>query len=107
MTVALLFGGQIHAEIPKNPTKAQIIASCEKPTVAERVALRGSKTRLEAAEVLQSIYQQRHDYWYNRVENHIDIFQAWEQVDIYNKLLAETNDLIEKLSTPPQKKGMK
>ena len=55
----LLVAGTAVANIPDNPTKAQIIASLDGPSVSERVALRGCKTKLEAAEMLQSIYQER------------------------------------------------
>jgi hypothetical protein len=51
------------AEMPKNPTRDQIIASCviEKVSVQERLALQQSKTKMDAAELLKSMYQERLD----------------------------------------------
>ncbi len=59
LTLALLICGTAYSQIPKNPTRQQIIASLAVPSVAERVALRTTKTRLEAAETLESIYRER------------------------------------------------
>lgn len=63
LTGAFLVAVSVHAEIPKKPTREQIIASCviEKVTVQERVALQQCKTKLDAAELLQSMYQDRLD----------------------------------------------
>ena len=59
----LLVAGTAFTNIPDNPTKAQIISSCvaDKVTVQERVALQQCKTKLDAAELLQSMYQDRFD----------------------------------------------
>jgi len=61
LIVALLVAGRAQAEIPKNPTRKQIIDSCiiAKVSVQERVALQQCKSRLDAAELLQSMYQER------------------------------------------------
>lgn len=59
LIAALIVCGQIHAEIPKNPTKQQIIASyTSRTSLQQRVALQQCKTRLDAAELLQIMYQE-------------------------------------------------
>jgi hypothetical protein len=65
LIAALLCAGTAFAEIPKNPTRDQIIASCtlKNVTVQERVALQQCKTSLDAAELIQAMYVERiNDY---------------------------------------------
>lgn len=114
IAVVLLTGGQIHAEIPKNPTKEQIIASCvaDKVTVQERVALQGCKTKLDAAELLQSMYQERYDH-YEKLKEY-DFYNGCNNQDQlkylmkgYRTNLDEINALIDTLKNPPSKKKKK
>lgn len=58
--LGLLAIAQLLAGSTKLPNKKQVIASCEVTlSVQERVALQRARTRLEAAQILQSVYQDR------------------------------------------------
>ena len=115
LTLVLLLGGYAFAEIPKNPTRDQIVASCiaKKVSVAERVALQGCKTKLDAAELLQSMYHERHDSGMDqmRVLMHTDpnaSYRALQEASAYSQELLVIEPLIEELKAeaarPPKKK---
>ena len=96
--------------IPLNPTREQIIASCiAKLSIQERAAFQQTKTRMDAAEILQSIYQERYDFFCERGEQAmrggIDEFLAYgeirEQRVGYKAALLEVNELIYKLASEP------
>lgn len=102
------------SNIPLNPTREQIIASCiAKPSIQERSAFQQTKTRMEAAEILQSIYQNRYDFFLEKCEqamalgidgcykNNIPVHDLNEQRRGYKAALLEVNELIEKLGSEP------
>ena len=117
--VVLLVAGHAFAEIPKNPTREQIIASCtlKSVTVQERVALQQCKTKLDAAELLQSMYQDRLNEcnkalypWDDDspVSYMADPYKPLGRMrDTYKVMLSEINDLVVTLKAAPAPKTMK
>lgn len=67
MTISL--AGAPKAKVPAKITRESIIQSSTTPlSVQERAAFNATKTRLEAALMLQSLYQSRHRYWDDRYD---------------------------------------
>lgn len=99
------------ARLPK-PSRQEIIQSCcIKVTVEERAALQATKTRLEAAEVIQSIYQDRYAFWCAQYEaikrlppgTDIDRAEVIEMKQIFETAVNNIDGLVEKLHSVDKK----